>query len=126
MKNYAAMIEKNRKKNLGKAEYAKKMIHMMAGRREQVTIRALADRTGLSVSFFYKNPEIRELIRVTRLQQGSIVYEKKADVLIYRALEQQVRMLKAEIAELEEENIQLKKKLQQAEFGIYASTIENR
>ena len=117
MKNYAAMIEKNRKKNLGKAEYAKKMIHMMAGRREQITIRALADRTGLSVSFFYKNPEIRELIRVTRLQQGSIVYEKKADVLINRALEQQVRILKAEIAELEEENRKLREELHQRRYA---------
>lgn len=117
MKNYAAMVEKNRKKNLGKAEYAKKMIHMMAGRREQVTIRALADRTGLSVSFFYKNPEIRELIRVTRLQQGSIVYEKKGEVLINRALEQQIRMLKAEIAELEKENRKLREELHQRRYA---------
>ncbi len=119
MEKYNTMIRKNKEKSQVKVNKAISIIKKMLNDDEQVLVCELVKKTGLSRAFFYNNDEVRtELKRAQELQEGkSFVVSQK--VILDKAMEKEIELLKRKLAErdkiieeLKKENIKLQKTLE--------------
>ena len=66
---YDNMVRRNRRVNEEKKERAIFAIKKLLLENEPVTVSTLAEKTGLSREFFYKNEKVREVLTKARSQQ---------------------------------------------------------
>ena len=110
MKKYDKMIERNRKESEEKILRAVQAIRQLVLEQERVSVPKLVRITGLSIGFFYKNPDVRnELDNAIQNQAGVIDPRKK---VIDHAMEKQISLLEQQVASLKVENAVLKKENQ--------------
>lgn len=124
MEKFEKMVKQNQAESKEKIASAIAAILEMEQAGERVQICELTKRTGLSRGFFYKNTAVRkELDRALELQRGMTFTNPRKAVLDV-AMEKQITLLtkqvekqKKQIAELEAENIKLKKALDRKELA---------
>lgn len=124
MEKFEKMVKQNQAESREKISSAIAAIIEMEQAGERVQICELTKRTGLSRGFFYKNTAVRkELDRALELQRGMTFTNPRKAVLDV-AMEKQIALLtkqvekqKKQIAELEAENIKLKKALDRKELA---------
>lgn len=124
MEKFEKMVKQNQAESREKISSAIAAIIEMEQAGERVQICELTKRTGLSRGFFYKNTAVRkELDRALELQRGMTFTNPRKAVLDV-AMEKQIVLLtkqvekqKKQIAELEAENIKLKKALDRKELA---------
>ena len=122
---YDRMLERNRTVSREKAECARAAIGKMLKDGDAITVTALAETTGLSRDFFYKNVQVREYVAQARLRQSGQVFGRgekelldKAMAMKLAALEKQLARQKARAEELECQNEKLKRALEQKDRNI--------
>lgn len=111
MAKYENMVKHNRERSSSKIEKAVKLIRKMVNDDEQVVVCTLVKRTGLSRAFFYKNEEVREeMKRAQDMQQGKdFVAPQK--VIINKAMDKEIEILKKKMQEKDMEITVLKKEI---------------
>jgi hypothetical protein len=125
MGNYTKMLEANKAANIAKEERAKREITKMLDAGLQVTIADLVKRTGLSRAYFYKNPEVSEMLDKVREQQKGKRFAPPGKIVLDKAMNRQIEILKKEnerlhkiIEELTAENDSLKTKMNKSTLNI--------
>ena len=116
MNKYDTMIACNKKTSEEKINRAVTEIRQMLAEEEKVTVPKLVKRTGLSRGFFYKNETVRkEMDRALEQQMGMINPKRYIGDIVMKnrinLLEQQIRELKREKGQVEQENERLRKAL---------------
>lgn len=116
MNKYDNMLASNKKTSERKIELAKQIILNMLEEHQKVTIPKLVDRTGLSRGFFYKNPEVRKLVDNAMERQAGMKDARRGilDIAMNNEIEklqQKIKILEQEKAELKNENEKLLKAL---------------
>lgn len=122
---YDKVVAINKEKSRQKAQVAKKEIQTMLENGERITVEELRERTGFARSFFYRNPEVREVLYNARSKQQM----RCNSMQVIRAIEAedeiinlkiQITKLKMEYEKLKsleqgliEENKKLKKELKE-------------
>ena len=114
MNKYDTMIACNKKTSEEKINRAVTEIRQMLAEEEKVTVPKLVKRTGLSRGFFYKNETVRkEMDRALERQMGMINPKRYIGDIVMKnrinLLEQQIRELKREKEQVEQENERLRK-----------------
>ena len=117
MSNFSKMLEVNKALSVEKEEKAVKEITKMIESDVQVTVAELVKRTGLSRAFFYKNPiAVAALKDAREKQKGKKSFTNPTKVILDKAMEKQIEVLKKEneklkqkVAILEEEKFGLQK-----------------
>ena len=66
---YDKAVAITKEKSRRKAQVAKKEIQTMLENGERITVEELRERTGFARSFFYRNPEVREVLYNARSKQ---------------------------------------------------------
>jgi hypothetical protein len=110
------MLEVNKASSVEKEEKAVKEITKMIESDVQVTVAELVKRTGLSRAFFYKNPIAVAALKDAREKQKGKSFANPTKVILDKAMEKQIEVLKKEneklkqkVAVLEEEKTGLQK-----------------
>lgn len=107
MEKFEKMITANRSASRTKIDKAKREIEEMLNSDLEVSVAELVKRTGLSRGFFYKNEEVyRELSRARDLQHGK-TFHKPQEVVLNKAMDQQIRIMKKQLDKLQGENEKL-------------------
>lgn len=122
---YDKVVAINKEKSRQKAQVAKKEIQTMLENGERITVEELRERTGFARSFFYRNPEVREVLYNARSKQQmpcnsmQVIRAIEAEDEIIN-LKIQITKLKREYEKLKsleqgliEENKKLKKELKE-------------
>ena len=122
---YDKVVAINKEKSRQKAQVAKKEIQTMLENGERLTVEELRERTGFARSFFYRNPEVREVLYNARSKQQmpcnsmQVIRAIEAEDEIIN-LKIQITKLKMEYEKLKsleqgliEENKKLKKELKE-------------
>lgn len=116
MSNFSKMLEVNKTSSVEKEEKAVKEITKMIESDVQVTVAELVKRTGLSRAFFYKNPIAVAALKDAREKQKGKSFTNPTKVILDKAMEKQIEVLKKEneklkqkVAILEEEKSGLQK-----------------
>ncbi len=116
MSNFSKMLEVNKASSVEKEEKAVKEITKMIESDVQVTVAELVKRTGLSRAFFYKNPIAVAALKDAREKQKGKSFANPTKVILDKAMEKQIEVLKKEneklkqkVAVLEEEKTGLQK-----------------
>lgn len=116
MSNFSKMLEVNKTSSVEKEEKAVKEITKMIESDVQVTVAELVKRTGLSRAFFYKNPIAVAALKDAREKQKGKSFTNPTKVILDKAMEKQIEVLKKEneklkqkVAVLEEEKSGLQK-----------------
>lgn len=122
---YDKVVAINKEKSRQKAQVAKKEIQTMLENGERITVEELRERTGFARSFFYRNPEVREVLYNARSKQQmpcnsmQVIRAIEAEDEIIN-LKIQITKLKMEYEKLKsleqgliEENKKLKKELKE-------------
>ncbi len=122
---YDKVVAINKEKSRQKAQVAKKEIQTMLENGERITVEELRERTGFARSFFYRNPEVREVLYNARSKQQmpcnsmQVIRAIEAEDEIIN-LKIQITKLKLEYEKLKsleqgliEENKKLKKELKE-------------
>ena len=116
MSNFSKMLEVNKASSVEKEEKAVKEITKMIESDVQVTVAELVKRTGLSRAFFYKNPIAVAALKDAREKQKGKSFTNPTKVILDKAMEKQIEVLKKEneklkqkVAILEEEKSGLQK-----------------
>ena len=123
MNKYDMMIACNRKTSEEKISRAVTEIRQMLAEEEKVTVPKLVKRTGLSRGFFYKNEAVRkEMDRALEQQVGMIDPKRYIGDIVMKnrinLLEQQIRELKREKEQVEQENVRLRKALNKKDLNV--------
>ncbi len=110
------MLEVNKASSIEKEEKAVREITKMLDEDIQVTVADLVKRTGLSRAFFYKNPKAVAALKDAREKQKSRTFTHPAKIILDKAMDKQIEILKKEndklkqqVTDLEKENVGLKK-----------------
>lgn len=104
MEKYEKMVTANRFASRAKIDKAKREIEEMLNSDIEVSVAELVHRTGLSRGFFYKNEEVyRELSRARDLQQGK-TFHKPQEVVLNKAMDQQIKIMRKQLDKLQSEN----------------------
>ena len=118
MSNFSKMLEVNKASSVEKEEKAVKEITKMIESDVQVTVAELVKRTGLSRAFFYKNPIAVAALKDAREKQKGKSFTNPTKVILDKAMEKQIEVLKKEneklkqkVAILEEEKSGLQKEV---------------
>ena len=114
MSKYSKMVETNQKASKEKIDYAIRTIKEMLEKEEQLLVCDLVRKTGLSRTFFYKNPVVSKFLNEARQQQEGKVFHQKKVILDY-ALERQNELIKIEYEKSQKEK--LKKALKRKEVA---------
>lgn len=116
MSNFSKMLEVNKASSVEKEEKAVKEITKMIESDVQVTVAELVKRTGLSRAFFYKNHIAVAALKDAREKQKGKSFTNPTKVILDKAMEKQIEVLKKEneklkqkVAILEEEKSGLQK-----------------
>ena len=123
MNKYDTMIACNKKTSEEKINRAVTEIRQMLAEEEKVTVPKLVKRTGLSRGFFYKNETVRkEMDRALERQRGMINPKRYIGDIVMKnrinLLEQQIRELKREKEQVEQENERLRKALNKKDLNV--------
>ena len=123
MNKYDTMIACNKKTSEEKINRAVTEIRQMLAEEEKVTVPKLVKRTGLSRGFFYKNETVRkEMDRALKPQMGMINPKRYIGDIVMKnrinLLEQQIRELKREKEQVEQENERLRKALNKKDLNV--------
>ena len=124
MNKYDTMIACNKNdKRRKKVNRAVTEIRQMLAEEEKVTVPKLVKRTGLSRGFFYKNETVRkEMDRALERQMGMINPKRYIGDIVMKnrinLLEQQIRELKREKEQVEQENERLRKALNKKDLNV--------
>ena len=123
MNKYDTMISCNKKTSEEKINRAVTEIRQMLAEEEKVTVPKLVKRTGLSRGFFYKNETVRkEMDRALERQMGMINPKRYIGDIVMKnrinLLEQQIRELKREKEQVEQENERLRKALNKKDLNV--------
>lgn len=107
MEKFEKMITANRSASRAKIDKAKREIEEMMNSDLEVSVAELVHRTGLSRGFFYKNEEVyRELSRARDLQHGK-TFHKPQEVVLNKAMDQQIKIMRKHLDKLQGENEKL-------------------
>lgn len=120
MKKYEEMVAVNRAVNKEKTRQALRAIQNLREEGEEITVRALQNRTGLSRGFFYKNERVREALEKAREESDHIPEVHPKQIILNRAMEKQLQMMEKQMQHLRQENEALK-----TENMLWKATLEN-
>lgn len=109
MAKYDKMNEANRQESEKKAQLAIAEIHRTVSEGKPISVSELSRNTGLSKGFFYKNEQVRNLLKEEKEKQdqGTLAWIKRE--VRDKSLEKQVELYQREIKRLLDENENLKK-----------------
>lgn len=96
MSNFSKMLEVNKEISTKKEERAIREITKMLDNNIQVTVAELVKRTGLSRAYFYKNPTVSDSLKKAREKQHGISFNHPTKVILDKAMEKQIYVLKKE------------------------------
>ncbi len=99
-------------------EMAKIEIENMLKCGESINVTVLAERTGFSRSYFYRNKQAAQLVKQAQQKEEHILKEHAGIVHIPEDVEEKVINLRIEILKLEYENEILRKKLRDAGYEV--------
>ena len=122
---YDNMVRRNRRVNEEKKERAIFAIKKLLLENEPVTVSTLAEKTGLSREFFYKNEKVREVLTKARSQQQGVVFQRPQKALFDKAMAAQLESMKKQfekekdtVRSLQAENERLQKALKKKELNV--------
>jgi macrodomain Ter protein organizer (MatP/YcbG family) len=122
---YDNMVRRNRRVNEEKKERAIFAIKKLLLENEPVTVSTLAEKTGLSREFFYKNEKVRNCLARAREQQRDQIFQRPQKALFDRAMEAQLEETKRQLIrerkdkeKLEEEVSRLQKALKKKDINL--------
>jgi len=122
---YDNMVRRNRRVNEEKKERAIFAIKKLLLENEPVTVSTLAEKTGLSREFFYKNEKVREVLTKARSQQQGVVFQRPQKALFDKAMAAQLERMKKQLEKekdtvrsLQAENERLQKALKKKELNV--------
>ena len=122
---YDNMVRRNRRVNEEKKERAIFAIKKLLLESEPVTVSTLAEKTGLSREFFYKNEKVREVLTKARSQQQGVVFQRPQKALFDKAMAAQLESMKKQLEKekdtvrsLQAENERLQKALKKKELNV--------
>lgn len=122
---YDNMVRRNRRVNEEKKERAIFAIKKLLLENEPVTVSTLAEKTGLSREFFYKNEKVREVLTKARTQQQGVVFQRPQKALFDKAMAAQLESMKKQLEKekdtvrsLQAENERLQKALKKKELNV--------
>ena len=122
---YDNMVRRNRRVNKEKKERAIFAIKKLLLENEPVTVSTLAEKTGLSREFFYKNEKVREVLTKARSQQQGVVFQRPQKAIFDKAMAAQLESMKKQLAKekdtvrsLQAENERLQKALKKKELNV--------
>ena len=122
---YDNMVRRNRRVNEEKKERAIFAIKKLLLENEPVTVSTLAEKTGLSREFFYKNEKVREVLTKARSQQQGVVFQRPQKALFDKAMAAQLESMKKRLEKekdtvrsLQAENERLQKALKKKELNV--------
>ena len=104
MTKYDRMVEVNQERSRFKEETAIRAMRKLYDKQEQITVKTLVDKTGLSRAFFYKNETVNAELERLRAMQSNIDFTARRRIILDK-------VSKKRIAELEKENEELKKQI---------------
>ena len=121
---YDNMVRRNRRVNEEKKERAIFAIKKLLLENEPVTVSTLAEKTGLSREFFYKNEKVREVLTKARSQQQGVVFQRPQKAIFDKAMAAQLESMKKQLEKekdtvrsLQAENERLQKALKKKELN---------
>lgn len=118
---YDKMVAITQQESNKKIKEAKKALADMLEGMEKISVARLAERTGLSRGFFYKNPEVRNALNQAKHIQEVEGYELKPNIQNEKLLDIQNNLLEINIQNrkllqmnqaLEQANMDLKRELE--------------
>lgn len=122
---YDNMVRRNRRVNEEKKERAIFAIKKLFLENEPVTVSTLAEKTGLSREFFYKNEKVREVLTKARTQQQGVVFQRPQKAIFDKAMAAQLESMKKQLEKekdtvrsLQAENERLQKALKKKELNV--------
>ena len=122
---YDNMVRRNRRVNEEKKERAIFAIKKLLLENEPVTVSTLAEKTGLSREFFYKNEKVREVLTKARSQQQGVVFQRPQKSIFDKAMAAQLESVKKQLEKekdavrsLQAENERLQKALKKKELNV--------
>lgn len=122
---YDNMVRRNRRVNEEKKERAIFAIKKLLLENEPVTVSTLAEKTGLSREFFYKNEKVREVLTKARSQQQGVVFQRPQKAIFDKAMAAQLESMKKQLEKekdtvrsLQAENERLQKALKKKELNV--------
>ena len=122
---YDNMVRRNRRVNEEKKEPAIFAIKKLLLENEPVTVSTLAEKTGLSREFFYKNEKVREVLTKARSQQQGVVFQRPQKAICDKAMAAQLESMKKQLEKekdtvrsLQAENERLQKALKKKELNV--------
>ena len=122
---YDNMVRRNRRVNEEKKERAIFAIKKLLLENEPVTVSTLAEKTGLSREFFYKNEKVREVLTKARSQQQGVVFQRPQKAIFDKAMAAQLESMKKQLEKekdtvrsLQAENERLQKKKKKKELNV--------
>ena len=108
MSKYDKMLSVNKQRSEEKVAAARKAIYELLERQERISVPKLMKMTGLSRGFFYKNTEVRREMDLALERQAGVIDKRRGILDI--AMDKQIETLQYQIAQLQAENEELKKK----------------
>ena len=108
MSNYDKMLSVNKQRSEEKIAAARKAIYELLEKQERISVPKLMKMTGLSRGFFYKNTEVRREMDLALERQAGVIDKRRGILDI--AMDKQIETLQYQIAQLQAENEELKKK----------------
>ena len=122
---YDNMVRRNRRVNEEKKERAIFAIKKLLLENEPVTVSTLAEKTGLSREFFYKNEKVREVLTKARSKQQGVVFQRPQKAIFDKAMAAQLESMKKQLEKekdtvrsLQAENERLQKALMKKELNV--------
>ena len=108
MSKYEKMLSVNKQRSEEKIAAARKAIYELLEKQERISVPKLMKMTGLSRGFFYKNTEVRREMDLALERQAGVIDKRRGILDI--AMDKQIETLQYQIAQLQAENEELKKK----------------
>ncbi|MCB6413466.1 DUF6262 family protein [Faecalimonas umbilicata] len=108
MSKYDKMLSVNKQRSEEKIATARKAIYELLEKQERISVPKLMKMTGLSRGFFYKNTEVRREMDLALERQAGVIDKRRGILDI--AMDKQIETLQYQIAQLQAENEELKKK----------------
>ena len=109
MAKYSNMVRTRKKVSEGLTNLALQVINEMLEDGEVVSICTLTKRTGCSRDFFYKNKIVNEALRNAIEQQTGKVFISKQKVVLDRAMQEEIKLLKKQLQTVKAERDHYKK-----------------
>lgn len=121
---YDKMVAYNREVSREKTERAMMEIKKLFSENKAVSVSALAEKTGLSREFFYKNAQVRDCLMQAREKQSGMVLQRPQKAVLDKAmearlaaLEMQLKKERSEKEELLAQNARLQKSVRKKDLN---------